>query len=88
MKLCKFQFFGQNWIFLCWNFDFFAEIFDFDRNFCHLSQLKQCSFFAICFNFQGYPRPVEISGRQNWANMSNLAQFAQNERKKTTNVEK
>ena len=28
------------------------------------------------------PRPVEISGRQNWANVGNLAHFAQKATKK------
>ena len=27
------------------------------------------------------PKPLEISGRQNWANVGNLAQFLQNRRK-------
>ena len=27
------------------------------------------------------PKPLEISGRQNWANVGNLAQFLQNQRK-------
>ena len=34
-------------------------------------------------NFQGVPpKLVEISRKQNWANVGNLGHFAQNERKK------
>ena len=39
--------------------------------------------FCYFFNFQGVPpRHVEISGRQNWANVGNLAHFAQKATKK------
>ena len=41
--------------------------------------LKFCDFF----NFHGVPpRTLEISGRQNWANVGNLAHFAQKATKK------
>ena len=40
----------------------------------------------IFFYFSNFhrvpPRPLEISGRQNWANVSNLAHFAQKATKK------
>ena len=51
------------------------------QKFLSLKSTKTMFIFCNFFNFQGYPRPVEIPGRQNWANMGNLAQFAQNERK-------
>ena len=39
--------------------------------------------FFDFFNFHGVPpRTLEISGRQNWANVGNLDHFAQNEREK------
>ena len=61
----------------------FAEIFDPWQKFLSLKStwvmLKFCDFF----NFQGVPAwTLEISGRQNWANVGNLGHFAQNERKK------
>ena len=37
---------------MCWNFHFFTEISDFDRNFCQLNQLKQYSFLRF-FQFSG-----------------------------------
>ena len=65
-----------------------AEIFDPRQKF-----LLNCLRWSKCIwsqnlDFHGVPpRLVEISGKQNWANVGNLDHFAQNT-KKTTNVEK
>ena len=61
----------------------FAEIFDPRQKF-----LLNCLSWSQCIwsqnpNFQGVPpRTLEISGRQNWANVDKLAHFAQKATKK------
>ena len=63
----------------------FAEISDPRQKFLLNCLSWSKSIWGQNANFQGVPpRLVEISGRQNWANVGNLAHFAQN----ATNVEK
>ena len=63
-------------------FQFLGKFSTPDRNFYHLSHLSDVNFLVFS-NFQGVPpRPLEISGRQNWANVGNLAHFAQKATKK------
>ena len=70
-------------------FQFLQKFLTLGRNFCHLSHLSNVDFFLLFSNFDRVPpRPLEISGKQNWANVGNLAHFAQKTTKKTTNVEK
>ena len=68
---------------MCLNFDIFQTFLNFDRNFYHLSHLSNVDFFCYFPNFDRVPpMPLEISGRQNWANVGNLAHFAQKATKK------
>ena len=67
----------------------FAEISDPRQKFLLNCLSWSKSFWSQNAYFHGVPpRPVEISGMQNWANVGNLAHFAQKATKKTTNVEK
>ena len=67
----------------------FAEISDPRQKFLLNCLSRSKSIWRQNANFHGVPCSlVEVSGRQNWANVDNLAHFAQNATKKTTNVEK
>ena len=61
----------------------FAEISDPRQKFLLNCLSWSKSFSSQNANFHGVPpRPVEISGRRNWANVGNLAHFAQKATKK------
>ena len=61
----------------------FAEISDPQQKFLLNCLSWSKSFWNQNANFHEIPpRHLEISGRQNWANVGNLDHFAQNERKK------